>query len=205
MLKKSFRYAQVPFKTGFTVLYFTEAKMVPQFKVCYSYLPTPWSRVILEKLTVSAASQEIPRILWNPKVHYRIHKCPPPVPIMSQIHPVSTPSHILKIHLNIILPSTFATLNTQNNNSTNFSWIFHAFYLHLQLLCICACYTSCHVLVLTVSTEMEYDGGKLTSLRILIMWDIKCNLGSRLNLQAPRFLYIGTGISLLSRERFLYI
>jgi hypothetical protein len=58
-----------------------------------------------------AATQELPSILWNPKVHYRVHKSPPLAPILIQIAPVHTiPSSlrsilILSIHLCIVLPS----------------------------------------------------------------------------------------------------
>ena len=70
--------------------------------VTYSIVQSPsW------KANWFAASQEIPRISRNPKVHYRTHKRPPPVPILGQPNPVHIPtSHLLEIHPNIIHPST---------------------------------------------------------------------------------------------------
>ena len=54
-----------------------------------------------------AASQEIPRISRNPKVHYRTHKRPSPVSILGQPNPVHIPTfHLLEINPNIIHPST---------------------------------------------------------------------------------------------------
>ena len=79
-----------------------------RYQLCSTYLLTPWSRVLLEKLTskLCSYSQNSPH-LRNPKVPHRTHKWSPSVPILSQLHPVPIiPSNFLKIHLNIILPST---------------------------------------------------------------------------------------------------
>ena len=59
------------------------------------HLLTPWSRVLLEKLTGSAASQEIPRILWNPESSLPYSQvpvtCPYPDPTPYSLHPVPLP------------------------------------------------------------------------------------------------------------------
>jgi len=81
--------------------------MVPFSRVMYTYLLT-YSMVQSPSWEANwfAASQEIPRISRNPKVHYRTHKRPPPVSILGQRNPVRIPtSHLLEIRPNIIHPS----------------------------------------------------------------------------------------------------
>jgi len=54
-----------------------------------------------------SASQETPHIFWKPKVCYHVNNSAQLVPILSQIRLVHTfPPYFLKIHFNIILPST---------------------------------------------------------------------------------------------------
>ena len=92
---------------SFRSLYWNITRCLDTEAYLLTYLLTPRSRVLPEKLTGFSASQEIRRILWNSKVHYRIQNCPPPVPLLSQLDPVHThTSHFMKIHLYIILPST---------------------------------------------------------------------------------------------------
>jgi hypothetical protein len=44
------------------------------------------------------ATEELPKIFCNPKVHYRVHKTPPLFPMLNRMNPVhTTPSYFSKI------------------------------------------------------------------------------------------------------------
>jgi hypothetical protein len=74
-----------------------------------------------------AATQELPSVLWNPKVHYRPHKSPPLVPFLSQIDPIPTiPSYLSKINFNIVHPPT----------SWSFQWSLDITYYYLFIIII---------------------------------------------------------------------
>jgi hypothetical protein len=59
------------------------------------------------KATSCTGTQELPNILWKPKVHSCVHKGPSPAPVLSQINQDHTTlPHLSKIHFSIIHPPT---------------------------------------------------------------------------------------------------
>jgi len=67
-------------------------------------LTIPMAQNVSWEANSISACQEISCLLWNPKVHYRVHNIS--IPVQSQMHPVHTFSpYFPNIHSNIIFPS----------------------------------------------------------------------------------------------------
>jgi len=98
-----------------------------------------------------SASQEIPRILWKPKLNYRSHKYPQPVPNLSHINPVLASNltswrSILKLssHRRLCLPSCLFLSCYPNKN----------LYAHLLSLIQATC--PAHLILLYLITQVVF-------------------------------------------------
>jgi hypothetical protein len=65
---------------------------------------------MVQDIILKAVTQLVrkhPAFLWNPTVHYRFHRSPPPDPILSQMNPVRPiDPYLPKVQLNVIFPPT---------------------------------------------------------------------------------------------------
>jgi hypothetical protein len=109
-----------------------------------------------------AASLSFLSISWNPKVHYRIHKTSPPVPILSQTEPVHTTQSylwkvilILSIHLHLGLPSGLSPSGFPTNNLYTF--------LFSPICATCPAYLILLNLIILIIVGKEY-GSRSSSL-----------------------------------------
>jgi len=99
----------------------------------------------------SSASQEIPHILWNLKVHYHVHKRPPQAPVLKLSPPIQfllRPPFTTTLHICLGL------------GSCHFLWVFLPkpcmyFFHSLFLLLLFACPTHLILLDLLILTKFD--------------------------------------------------
>jgi len=100
-------YLMVGFRPAFKLEHCRIITYLPTYLLLTYLLPYSMEQSPSWEADRFSASEENSPILWNPKVQYLIHKCPPSVHILSQFDLVhAQPSYFLKILLNTILPST---------------------------------------------------------------------------------------------------
>jgi hypothetical protein len=87
-------------------------------EICYCL--ASWGKSPSSEANSLSVSKEVPRLLWNPRAHYRVHNSLPLVPILIQMNPVH--NFPTSIHSNIILPTTPRSIKTD----------FGAHRLHIQ-------------------------------------------------------------------------
>jgi hypothetical protein len=125
----------------------------------------------------SRSASQIPRVLCNAKVHYRVDNSPPPFPVLSKMNPfhIRKPN-FLKVSFNIIFSSTPMSSEwslTFRLSDENFVRIFHcpmraAFPPHLILLYLVTniwwrvqivkfTLQSCHFIALTMGPDIPLN------------------------------------------------
>jgi len=145
---------------------------------------------------LSSASQEIPRILWSPKLHYCTQNCPSPVPTYASCN--TTMWRMRHFHFTILhrrlsasVRVTCRQVSSKQNTTLKCNWcpIHDVRLLHYRTLCSwfqsmrVARKSNCHIIMKKYYTERLNDVGG-TRLRSQEVSSIKNSIKMSVRIQS---------------------